>query len=1116
MYPINSNVLSIFQNGSKQYFRMTIGSTVIDGSRVMQGSCSINRYVQTNESVAIGSVVASELTLSLNNYDGTYDNTDFIGSEAYVEIGVEDTNHTVQYIPMGYFTFDEATRTKNTVSLAALDRMTKFDVSINASDLSFPYTLTNLLTRICTLCGVTKGSFGTITNSSYSVASLPSEAKTYRDLLRWICEVSGSNGYFSYDGKLYLGWYGTTSQVDILPSNRTQSDIDKDTFTITGVTILTGDNQKYTAGTNVRPITINNNPFITASTAQSVANTLNTKLNGFTYTPFTAIMLPSPHLWPMDRGTFTTADGTTVAVSVTEVTYKLNGNTSIGCKGEMQVRGRSYGLADQTFYASNIAAGAVTADKISVDDLNALNATIAGWNIGTDEISKTVDGKTAKISSATPKVLMSSQNHYAEVNGNAEITTYYGGGQWADVSQGETVMKGQEINQDYDVWEVHATYADWVRKSESSLTDATLTLKGRDIDPETLYLEDNFKTSVLNHKDLTFNGNSIKRLTQHLAQMWSTAIPANANLNTTTYLKVGQYYVERDVTAQTLTNCPSTAAFNMTVEAPISATYDDESGTHKYRLRKITSLQGDSWLQYVYTSSTAGVWTYGTWDRLLKSNKIFTEGEDLYYKGTKATHSMIRFIDNTVDTYGNGIAIGGGGQAIIGGGESANVMKAEAGTAGSEIMWVGNDGAVEVHTNLQNGWSDRKTFTFNNDGGFFVPRCVYIYNPSKTYWGAFIEGNETLTANRVYSLPNGSGTLALKGNHVLKTGDTMTGALTLTDSNVNINDATAERYVRIQTKSGNSLSLDFDSNGRHGIWSRGYCSSMTDTSQYAASAGWLICREPNGTIRLPFWANIGSATRPIYMNSDGCATAGSPFVPRYYTYKNGTVASGTWIKISINSTAAWMLSFTINIYSGYKMEQINVSGYNYSSASQYWYSPKAVLASSTDKSSVEVKFGYDGANKLWVAVPVENYYGVSISDLNVGYVDMVIAGLFSFSEVTTLSGTTQKTVTAREATYTPLTQFTPVTGSASNPTLCWYSKYGKVVEVAMSVSGLTVGSSNVLLYTLPSGYRPQRDIMVMGHNGSSVGCPWLIRSDGEIYVIPTSNTVRMNATFITE
>ena len=52
----------------------------------------------------------------------------------------------------------------------------------------------------------------------------------------------------------------------------------------------------------------------------------------------------------------------------------------------------------------NIYTGTVTADKINVSDLEALNATIAGWNIGQNEISKSVqvgtDTRTAYISTS--------------------------------------------------------------------------------------------------------------------------------------------------------------------------------------------------------------------------------------------------------------------------------------------------------------------------------------------------------------------------------------------------------------------------------------------------------------------------------------------------------------------------------------------------------------------------------------------------------------------------------------------------------------------------------------------------------------------------------------------
>lgn len=91
------------------------------------------------------------------------------------------------------------------------------------------------------------------------------------------------------------------------------------------------------------------------------------------------------------------------------------------------------------------------------------------------------------------------------------------------------------------------------------------------------------------------------------------------------------------------------------------------------------------------------------------------------YQGTKATYQMIKFIDNTADEYGNGIAIGGGGATIIGGGESAATASAEVNSGGDEILYLCNDGDVLVLSNLQNGWNNRKTFTFGANGTLTAP-----------------------------------------------------------------------------------------------------------------------------------------------------------------------------------------------------------------------------------------------------------------------------------------------------------------------------------------------------------------------------------------------------------
>ena len=89
---------------------------------------------------------------------------------------------------------------------------------------------------------------------------------------------------------------------------------------------------------------------------------------------------------------------------------------------------------------------------------------------------------------------------------------------------------------------------------------------------------------------------------------------------------------------------------------------------------------------------------------------------NIKYKGSQNTYDMIKFIDNTDDAYGDGIAIGGGGLTIIGGGESADVVAAQQTSGGNEKMIIANDTAIDFYTNTQSGFSSAKHITMNTDG----------------------------------------------------------------------------------------------------------------------------------------------------------------------------------------------------------------------------------------------------------------------------------------------------------------------------------------------------------------------------------------------------------------
>lgn len=89
---------------------------------------------------------------------------------------------------------------------------------------------------------------------------------------------------------------------------------------------------------------------------------------------------------------------------------------------------------------------------------------------------------------------------------------------------------------------------------------------------------------------------------------------------------------------------------------------------------------------------------------------------NISYKGSKNTYDMIRFVDNNVDIYGNGICIGGGGLTIIGGGESASEVLKQHTNGGDENMIVANDAAIDFFSNMNSGWDSRKVGSFDTSG----------------------------------------------------------------------------------------------------------------------------------------------------------------------------------------------------------------------------------------------------------------------------------------------------------------------------------------------------------------------------------------------------------------
>ena len=365
MYPVTNAVKTLLETEQPQLLRVTgidRNNTAISitDADVMYGGFSIDRYSCNSQKLEIGTAVAAELTLKLNNTGGTFDSLRFEGSELYVEVGVVTGPSTTYWIPCGYFIVDEQTRKLNTITIKALDRMMMLDFELPVlcpwtdnngnyitdnngnvlffnSGVAFPNTVQGIINQICIMSGLTLGTnISSFPNASYSISSTPAvpAGTTMRDYIQWAAALMGTCAYIDWTGKLCFKWY-TSASYSSTASNRFDSDLYENDITITGVTYTDESNTEYIAGTRGYTLDLTRN-YLLKSNIQTALNAINTAINGFTYRPFSATSMPAPYLFPMDVITFVDKDSVSHNCAVTNVNLTINDSTKLKGRGETE------------------------------------------------------------------------------------------------------------------------------------------------------------------------------------------------------------------------------------------------------------------------------------------------------------------------------------------------------------------------------------------------------------------------------------------------------------------------------------------------------------------------------------------------------------------------------------------------------------------------------------------------------------------------------------------------------------------------------------------------------------------------------------------------------------
>lgn len=344
MYPITSAGLAALREDVVQSVNIlctpTKGTAFNITDKDIIGAVTVDWSSVTGSKLDLGSACMSELSFTLENTDGAFDDKVFEGAQLYVTTSFS-AGSTTETVPIGYYTVDSPPRKLRSIKITAYDRMAKFNRTYD-SELAYPATLYQIVADACTKCGVSQK---LPTNTLHRGVSIPKRPKadnlTYRQVLVWAAELMGVSLYIDYDGKLTGGWYATNAKHTVIKaSDRFTSgntDFAENSIVFSGVRIVGNDENKteYLAGTKDYAFNIEGNLLAQSDmNLSTLATELKTARCSLTYTPMSCTTHSFPHLRPLDVMNFETAQGTKKVVLTNVKWQSQNRCTKLEGKGE--------------------------------------------------------------------------------------------------------------------------------------------------------------------------------------------------------------------------------------------------------------------------------------------------------------------------------------------------------------------------------------------------------------------------------------------------------------------------------------------------------------------------------------------------------------------------------------------------------------------------------------------------------------------------------------------------------------------------------------------------------------------------------------------------------------
>ena len=321
----------------------------------------------------IGSAIAQQLLLKLNNVDGKFDNHDFSDAVITAKIGLELSDNSIEWLNKCIFTAEPGTVSGDTISVNAFDNMVKFDADYSQSKHVYPATLGAIVRDACSCCDVTLApDSATFDKDDYIIQNRPNDsALTFRQVLQFVGQIACKFFKINTEGKLSVKWYDIdtfesididnvdTEKIILIDELHTGSTLQTDDVVITGVKVIEENRDEensssevtYKSGTDGYVLEVSGNKLIQGGKGAEVVNYLGECLNGLQFRPVSINASTDPCRESGDLAVVIDSKGNKYKTIFTNVNYVAHTAQALICGAEVPARLSStrYSQATQVY-----------------------------------------------------------------------------------------------------------------------------------------------------------------------------------------------------------------------------------------------------------------------------------------------------------------------------------------------------------------------------------------------------------------------------------------------------------------------------------------------------------------------------------------------------------------------------------------------------------------------------------------------------------------------------------------------------------------------------------------------------------------------------------------------